>query len=252
MWDKLRDVWDGMVEFMRLPDLFSAIAEHIKVILLTAAILVLSILALYLAINRSEPPLGDREEKVSTPQETPGSEPPVEITDAKGRDDQGREASFRILVFSRDFAWVYESDREVEYQGAPDDITPHLRSPGLQENFRNAKALIAVGAASQEGTETDEEKRARRRAERLQRWIKENVAGSQRLHTLSMGRFIGPTTKLASTAQTAPQRRIVIVAVMASDDDVVLEEALRSAVIEEEAFPFDLNEYSLFELSDWR
>lgn len=252
MWDKLRDVWDGVVEFMRLPDLFSAIADHIKGILLAAAILVLSMLALYLAVNRADPPLGDREEQVSAPQEPPGSEPPVEVTDAEGSDSQGRDASFRILVFSRDFAWVYESDREVEYQGVLDDITPHLRSPGLQENFRNAKALIAVGAASQEGTKAEEEKRARRRAERLQRWVKENVAGSQRLHTLSVGRFIGPATKLASTAQTAPQRRIVIVAVIAADDNVILEEALRSALVEEEAFPFDLDEYSSFELSDWR
>ena len=211
----------------------------------------LSITVLYLVVNR-EDSVTDRSSDPGSSQASEAPYSPVEVTDVKGTDSYGRDASFKIFVFSRDFAWAFESDKEVEYLGSPEDIGPHLRSPGLQENFRNAKALIAVGAASQEGTPPVEEDRARRRAARLQRWVKENVPGVQRLHTLSMGRFAGPTLKTAATSETAPQRSVVIVAVVAAEDDVILDEALREALSKEKAFPFKLNEYSEFELSDWR
>ncbi len=248
MWDKLRDLWDGLLDVLHLPQVFSAIAEHIKEILIAAAVLVLALLVFYLVVTRADAPLGaGLPEKSPTETDFPGT-----TTDAQGHDSHGKGASFKIYVFSRDFAWVYQSDRDVEYQGTPDDIGPHLRSLGLQENFRNAKALIAVGAASQEGTETIEERRAKRRAERLQRWVKENVAGTQRLYTLSMGRFVGPAIEATTTAQTAPQRSIVIVAVVAEEENVNMAEALKSALIEEEAFPFGLEQYSDFELRKWR
>jgi eukaryotic-like serine/threonine-protein kinase len=248
MWDKLRELWDGLLDVLHLPEVFSAIAEHIKEILIAAAVLVLALLVFYLVVTRGDSPSG-----AGFPEE-----PPADggfhgtTTDADGHDSQGKEASFKIYVFSRDFAWVYQSDRDVEYQGTPEDIGPHLRSLGLQENFRDAKALIAVGAASQEGTEAIEKSRAQRRAERLQRWIKENVPGTQRLYTLSMGRFVGPAIKSATTAQTAPQRSIVIVAVVAEEENVIIAEALKSALIEEEAFPFKIEEYSAFDLRSWR
>lgn len=248
MLNRLRDGWDWIIDLLHLPELLSAIADHIKGILLAAALLVLSLLVFYLVVNREENPSG----RDLTGEAGPATGPPVDITDAEGTDSHGRDASFKIFVFSRDFAWTFESDKEVEYLGSPDDIGPHLRSPGLQENLRNAKALIAVGAASQEGTPSAEEARARRRAARLQRWVKENVSGVQRLHTLSMGRFVGPALKVSATSETAPQRSVVIVAVVAAEEDVILAEALRSALSEEKAFPFKLSEYSEFELSDWR
>jgi hypothetical protein len=243
MWDKLRDLRDGLLEVLHLPEVLSTIAEHIKGILIAAAVLVLALLVFYLVVTRADSPQG---------RSPAGDDFPGTTTDARGHDSNGKEASFKIFVFSRDFAWVYQSDREVEYQGTPEDIGPHLRSLGLQQNFRNAKALIAVGAASQEGTESVEKDRAQRRAERLQRWIKENVAGTQRLYTLSMGRFVGPTIKSATAAQTAPQRSIVIVAIVAEEENVIVVEALKSALAEEQAFPFELDRYSAFDLRTWR
>lgn len=257
MWGMAKKVWDSIDSFLHLTDSLAALLETLKTTLLTAAVLVLTIVLGYVIFTRDQPknsvgPSGDGIDVVSL-------DPWLIKTIPYGN------AEFKVMTLSKDYAWKFRGDSEVEYHNAPSDIRPHLRSLGMQANLGSAQALIAVGAASQEGTDqAAEESRAQRRAEQLQLWLKENIPGTQSLYTLSLGQFVENANRLASTKDTAPQRIVVVVGVFDPKGELegnaklgaglraALEMALPAELAKDEAFPFNLEEYSTFQLESWR
>lgn len=173
-----------------------------------------------------------------------------------GHDSQGRQAHLRLLVLSRDFQWRYGSDTVVEQRGHQYDIRPHLRSNGISTLVANAKAIIAVGAASEQGSLAVEALRADARAQQLALWVREESAITQPVFALNLGRYIGFNSGIktgGSPAATSSQRSIAIVSVVASDPGIDLPSALRNALTNETpSFPFFLKDYSTFTLTQLR
>jgi hypothetical protein len=69
----------------------------------------------------------------------------------------GRSYTFRIVIFSAAYSWVYERDDQVELNGRvlPENELVHLleSSRGLQDILGRAHELIAVtGSLDGEGT----------------------------------------------------------------------------------------------------
>ena len=103
--------------------------------------------------------------------------PPEIIKDVTIRnvpDDEGRKASFRIMLFSDEFRWRINSFDALEQAGKRPQFTPEMKAV-----LNNAVEIITVGASSEEippgvgfpQGRAREEQRAARRAEKIAVWI---------------------------------------------------------------------------------
>lgn len=172
-----------------------------------------------------------------------------EVTTVAGEDDAGRQASFRFLVVSQAFEWGFARSDVVIRTGKEQDFTLHLRTPGIQATMNRAKALIAVGASSQEGGDRlREESRALERADQIELWLSEYVTSDVPLESLTLGQYVARRLPEPSS-RTGVQRRLVIIAVKSQASGTNIEQALKSAIQKNAApFPFDIDEYSKFEI----
>ncbi len=179
------------------------------------------------------------------------SEPPEVIQDVVVRnvpDELGRRASFRILLFSDEFRWQLSSWSVLE---------SGLRRPVFTNEMKavlnDAHEIICVGTSSEEipggltpdqGRKT-EEQRAARRAERIAVWMRQAVSRAIPIRKLNIGHH-APT---GPNGNTADQRRVVIILVLDSDEHLDVDEALRTAMVQESArapiFDTLLTQYSL-------
>jgi len=162
-------------------------------------------------------------------------------------DSQGLKAEIETVVLSNDFSWVFKSHTDVQRNGEPANIQQHLMSPGISEEIKKYSDVIAVGAASSEGAETnptEESNRASYRADQLQLWIKEYVSTSIPVYRLSLGYYKDSTPAI----DTSEQRKIVIIGVVRKDESIDLADALKRTLPNIVTFPFALTKYSTFEL----
>ena len=86
-----------------------------------------------------------------------------------GVDKSGRHAVFDVVVLTKDYGWVRGSTTELEKgerRLSPDEIQNEVLAPQLREGLGSARALVAVGLASQEGEIEREEQRGGLRATR--------------------------------------------------------------------------------------
>jgi hypothetical protein len=162
-------------------------------------------------------------------------------------DDDGRKASFRIMLFSDEFRWRINSFEALEKAGKRPQFTPEMKAV-----LNNAKEIIVVGASSEEippGVafalgRTQEEKRAARRAEKIAIWVREALNEPIPVRKLNVGHH-APT----GTDDTSEQRRVVIILVLESDDGANIDQSLRTAMTGEAArspiFEHLLSKYSL-------
>ena len=176
--------------------------------------------------------------------------PPEVIKDVTVRnvpDDEGRKASFRIMLFSDEFRWRINSFDAVESGGKRPQFTPEMKAV-----LNSAREIITVGASSEEippGTSfpegrAKEEKRAARRAEMIAVWVREALNTPIPVRKLNVGHH-APT----GTDETSDQRRVVIILVLASDEDTNIDQSLRSAMASQSVrapiFEALLTKYSL-------
>jgi len=157
--------------------------------------------------------------------------PPEVIQDVTVRnikDDDGRAASFRIMLFSDEFRWRINSFDEVEAGGKRPEFTPEMKAV-----LNSAVEIIAVGASSEEippgisfpEGRAKEERRAGRRADQIAVWIRETLNKPIPVRKLNVGHHT-PT----GTDETSDQRRVVIILVLAQDEDTNIDQSLRSAM----------------------
>lgn len=165
------------------------------------------------------------------------------------RDAQGRQGTVEVVIVSRDYAWQLGSSSAVERHGQPrDDLLQHLRSEGVRQALARYMGIIAVGAASSEGSRANplrEETLARHRADELQKWIKESVPSEAELHTLSMGYYQGADALRAS----ADQRVVVVIGIVHRDPGIDWRSALQDVLHTHIAFPMPPHSYSRFEVN---
>ena len=157
--------------------------------------------------------------------------PPEVIQDVTVRnvkDDEGRAATFRIMLFSDEFRWRINSFDAVEAGGKRPEFTPEMKAV-----LNSAVEIIAVGASSEEippgisfpEGRAKEERRAGRRADQIAVWIREALNRPIPVRKLNVGHHTR-----TGTDETSDQRRVVIILVLAQDEDANLDQSLRSAM----------------------
>jgi hypothetical protein len=164
------------------------------------------------------------------------------------KDQQGRSASFRVLLFTDEFRWRMSS-----YEALDSDIPEPAFTPEMKAVLDRAREIIVVGASSEEivpGLSLDagrrrEERRAAKRAERIALWVRQALSNPVPVRKLNVGHHM-PT----GTAQdTSDQRRVVIILVLDREEGTNVDQALRAAMKVESAnapvFESLLTRYSL-------
>jgi hypothetical protein len=163
------------------------------------------------------------------------------------KDEEGRQATFRILLFSDEFRWRINSMDALEQSGRRPQFTPEMKAV-----LNSASEIICVGASSEEippGTSfpqgrAQEEKRAARRAEKIAVWVREALNQPIPVRKLNVGHH-APT----GTDDTSDQRRVVIILVLDHDEGANIDQSLKSAMAGESVrapiFEALLTKYSL-------
>jgi hypothetical protein len=171
-----------------------------------------------------------------------------EVIVRNSKDDEGRKASFRIMLFSDEFRWRINSFDQLEQGGRRPQFTPEMKAV-----LNSAKEIITVGASSEEiptgvgfpeGRER-EERRAARRAEKISVWVREAINRPIPVRKLNVGHHVSTS----GTDDTSEQRRVVIILVLDQDENVNIDQALRAAMAGESVrapvFEALLTKYSL-------
>ncbi len=187
----------------------------------------------------------DRLTRVSSPK------PPEVASDVivrNAKDQQGRRASFRVLLFTDEFRWRMSSYESLESSLEEPTFTPEMKAV-----LDKAREIIVVGASSEEivpGLSLEsgrkrEEVRAGKRAERIAMWVRQAVSKPTPIRKLNVGHHL-PT---GNANDTSDQRRVVIIIVLEREDGTNVDQALRSAMAVESVnapiFEALLNRYSL-------
>ena len=181
---------------------------------------------------------------------TPPTPPEVthDLTVKDSEDQQGRRASFRILLFSDEFRWRLNSFDEIEHRAMQPNFTAAMRAV-----LNSAEEIICIGASSEElptGVSfsmgrVQEERRAARRAEKIAVWVREVLERPIPVRKLNVGYH----KATGGRSDTSDQRRVVIVLVLKQEDGTNLDQSLRAAMAGESlrAPIFDslLTKYSL-------
>lgn len=170
----------------------------------------------------------------------------VTVTDA--HDVSGREASFRILLFSDEFRWQLNS-----YEAIEDGSSYPAFTDEMKRVLNSAREVICVGASSEEipsgvtfeRGRKQEEWRAGRRADRIALWVRRALSRPIPVRKLNVGHH-APTRV---PGDTSDQRRVVIILVLDRDEGTDIDQALRAAMTGEAArapiFASLLTKYSL-------
>ena len=162
-------------------------------------------------------------------------------------DENGRHATFRILLFSDEFRWRINSFDALEDAGRRPQFTPEMKAV-----LNSAKEIICVGASSEElptgvsfaKGRAQEERRAARRAEKIAVWVREALNRPMPVRKLNVGHH-APT----GMDDTSDQRRVVIILVLDHDANANIDQSLRKAMAGESVrapiFESLLTRYSL-------
>ena len=163
------------------------------------------------------------------------------------KDDEGKRASFRIMLFSDEFRWRINSFDAVEKGGKRPEFTE-----GMKAVLKSAKEIIVVGASSEEipagtnfaqGREA-EERRAARRADKIALWVRESLDSAIPVRKLNVGHHVQ-----TGTDDTSDQRRVINILVLAEDEGVNIDQSLKTAMAGEAVrapiFEALLSKYSL-------
>lgn len=163
-------------------------------------------------------------------------------------DQQGRHASFRILLFTDEFRWRLNSHLELESGQAEPEFTPEMKAV-----LNSAKEVICIGTSSEElpmkltsvAGRATEERRAGRRANQISVWVRRALSAPIPVRKLNIGQH----DQTEHAHDTSDQRRVVIVLVLERDEAVDVNQALRTAMAGEIArapvFDALLRDYSL-------
>ena len=170
-----------------------------------------------------------------------------EVIVRNAKDDEGRRASFRIMLFSDEFRWKINSFDALERAGKRPQFTDEMKAV-----LNSAKEIIVVGASSEEvpsGTNfaqgrQQEERRAARRAEKIAVWVREALNEPIPVRKLNVGHHVK-----TGTDETSDQRRVIIILVLDEDEGVTIDQSLRTAMAGEAVrapiFEALLSRYSL-------
>ena len=163
------------------------------------------------------------------------------------KDDEGKNTSFRILLFTDEFRWRINSFDAIEKEGArphfTDEMKKVLNSAGRSSASARARKKFPPASRSRPAAIV-EERRAARRAEKIAVWVREAIGKPIPVRKLNVGHHT-PT----GSGDTSDQRRVVIILVLDHDNGADIDQSLRSAMAGESMrspiFETLLTKYSL-------
>lgn len=171
----------------------------------------------------------------------------------EGKDKAGRRGAFDVVVLNKSFLWVRGSADDLEKDGKTiprAELAAAVLDEEVKGALADAKEVIAIGTASQEGSATEEVARAERRARQAASLISGAVAEGIPVWTLNLGQYRDPCAN-CETGGTSWQRPFIVVAVKEADPGTDIGEALADAMTGKEKLPSP-NSYSTFALARYR
>lgn len=171
----------------------------------------------------------------------------------EGRDKAGRRGAFDVVVAQKEFLWVRKSSDEIEKSGVvipTADIAGQVFDAYIRLGLEEAKEIIAVGTASQEGDAKEETERAGKRAERTAEILASVVDAEIPIWTLNLGQYREPSQGAGGDG-TNWQRPFMVIAVKELEPDTNLGEALADAMTGQSKLPSP-KAYSAFDLAMFR
>jgi hypothetical protein len=175
------------------------------------------------------------------------------IFEIEGHDKAGRRGTFDVVVAKKQFLWVRGSAEELEKDGkviSGAELASDVLDQEVRDGLANAREIVAVGTASQEGDAAQEKARASRRAARTAELISAVIEPSTPVSTLNLGQYSGSRPR-EDAGGTNWQRPFMVIAVKDLEPGAVLAEALADAMTGKEKLPSPAS-YSAFELSKIR
>ena len=198
----------------------------------------------------------------------PEAEPPPLFSDASwresarftGTDAAGRSAEFTAYVLVGDETWTFARADSVFAAGLAAPVDTAFEKLNLGQGICSLSRVIAVGAASVEGTPERNTFLSRARGQALGNAIQSNVPcgdGAMQGSVLDLGYsredVTCPDGKNLCPDLTAPQRPIAMILAEANDPDTNIGEALKTGITAHEASGSDvlpgvrISEYSGFQ-----
>lgn len=171
----------------------------------------------------------------------------------QGKDQAGRVGSFDVVVLNKSFLWARGRADTLEKDGqtiAGSDLASAVLDEEVRAALADAKEVIAVGTASQEGDAAEEQARAERRAQTAAGLVAGAVGADVPLWTLNLGQYRDPCEN-CETSGTSWQRPFIVIAVRSLEPDTNLGEALSDAMTGKQRLPSPAS-YSSFALSRFR
>lgn len=170
-----------------------------------------------------------------------------------GYDKAGRKGVFEVVVLNKEFMWVKGSAEELERKGEKIPaaaVATTVLDADVRGSLAEARDIVAVGTASQEGQAEAELERARRRAQRTAEIARGPAMDQVPIWTLTLGQYREQCAACETTG-TSWQRPFIFVAVKDLEPNTVLGEALADAMTGKESLPSPKS-YSAFELTKVR
>lgn len=264
---KIRRAWSAYGWFNRIreaPDWFQWLASFLQTkagvaaaVGSAAAVTTATVVVVHNVMVEVPPPPPPVE--IVAPEPPPPPSEPVRETKSSviyaidGRDKAGRRGAFDVVVAQKEFLWVRGSSEEVEKSGTiiPNaNITTEVFDAEIKAGLEDAKEIIAVGTASQEGDAKEETERAGKRAQRTAELVATVVASQIPISTLNLGQY-RETGKGGAGAATEWQRPFIVIAVKELEPDTNVGEALADAMKGRDKLPSPAS-YSAFELTRFR
>jgi hypothetical protein len=171
----------------------------------------------------------------------------------EGKDKAGRRGSFDVVVLNKSFLWARGSADALEKDGrtiASGDLAAAVLDDEVRTALADAKQVIAVGTASQEGSAAEEEARAERRARTAAALVGGAVTADVPVWTLNLGQYREQCAD-CETGGTSWQRPFIVIAVKSLEPETNLGEALTDAMTGKERLPSP-SSYSSFTLTRYR
>ena len=171
----------------------------------------------------------------------------------EGKDKAGRRGAFDVVVLNKSFLWVRGSAEDLEKDGktiSRADLGAAVLDDEVRGALSDAKEVITVGTASQEGSAAEEVSRAERRARQAATLVSDAVSAATPIWTLNLGQYRDPC-KDCETGGTSWQRPFIVIAVKETDAGTDVGEALADAMSGKEKLPSPKS-YSVFALTRFR
>jgi serine/threonine protein kinase len=187
------------------------------------------------------------------PQKLPVQEP-IKIGDVlyypylATTDRDGRSAEFNMAVLSDRYEWKLASADRVTLKGKNEPlplsiIKKQLEKDGIFNIMDNPNQIIAMGAASCEGSPSEEERRARDRARKTQSALVKQLFRVKSYKTLNLGQYRKDKCQI-NPQGTSFQRSLVIVGIRRESEGLIVKDALYQRLTKT-IKNFNLQDYSL-------